>query len=132
SEFLGLLGEVSQKQLAKPAYSHAKPGEVVGTSGVEASYDRILNGGFQRARVRVDSRGRIVGSLQPASARPAPPTLRLTIDARIQRAAERAIRHGIALARANGHTDATAGAAIVMNPRTGGLYALASYPDYNQ
>jgi penicillin-binding protein 2 len=132
SEFLGLLGEVSQKQLDEPAYSHAKPGEVVGTSGVEADYDRILNGGFQRARVRVDSRGRIVGPLRPVASRAIPPTLRLTVDARIQRAAERALRDGIALAHANGHMDASAGAAVVMNPRTGGLYALASYPDYNQ
>ena len=60
------------------------------------------------------------------------PTLQLTIDARIQRAADKAVRDGIALARANGHSDAQAGAAVVMNPRTGAIYALSSYPTYNQ
>ena len=38
----------------------------------------------------------------------------------------------MALAQANGHGDATSAAAVVMNPRTGGIYALASYPTYNQ
>jgi penicillin-binding protein 2 len=132
SEFLGLLGEVSPEQLATAEYAHARAGETVGQSGVEAMYDRRLNGGFTRARLPVDSQGRIVGPLTgPRSAKPLP-TLHLTIDARIQRAAERAIRDGIELAHGNGHTDATAGAAIVMNARTGALYALASYPDYNQ
>lgn len=132
SEFLGLLGEVSPKQIGTPRYGRARPGELVGQSGVEATYDRLLNGGFVRARLRVDSRGRIVGPLRVRGPGKVLPTLRLTIDARIQRAAKRAIRHGIALARKAGHADAHTGAAVVLDPRTGGLYALASYPDYNQ
>jgi penicillin-binding protein 2 len=132
SEFLGLLGEVSPSMLASPQYAHAKSGETVGSSGVEAEYDRFLNGGFKRAHLRVDSRGRVVGPLQLRGSPRALPTLRLTIDARLQRAAEKAIRHGLALAHANGHSDAQAAAAVVMDPWTGGVYALASYPTYNQ
>ena len=132
SEFLGLLGEVSPALLKSPRYTHAKPGETVGVSGIEASYDRILNGGFKRAHLRVDSRGRVVGPLEYSPAGKALPTLQLTIDARVQRAAEKAIAKGIALARANGHSDANAAAAVVMNPWTGAVYALASYPTYNQ
>jgi hypothetical protein len=131
-EFLGLLGEVSPALLASPLYAHAKPGETVGTSGIEASYDRILNGGFTRAHLRVDSQGRVVGPLEYSPTGTALPTLQLTIDARLQRAAEKAIAHGLALARANGHSDANAAAAVVMNPWTGAVYALASSPTYNQ
>jgi penicillin-binding protein 2 len=131
SEFLGLLGEVSQKQL-DGTYHYTRAGEVVGQSGVEAAYDRRLNGGFVRARLPVDSRGQIVGPLRLRSDGRALPTLKLTIDARLQRAAEQAIKHGIALAHANGHLDAHAGAAVVMDPKTGAVYALASYPDFNQ
>ena len=109
----------------------AQPGQIVGQSGVEATYDSILSPGFLHARLRVDSTGRIVGPLVYAHGK-TPPTLRLTVDARIQRAAEKAIRDGMALAQANGHGDATSAAAVVMNPRTGGIYALASYPTYNQ
>jgi penicillin-binding protein 2 len=131
SEFLGLLGEVNPKQLAGDR-GYARAGQLVGQSGVEAAYDRSLNGGFVRARLPVDSRGQIVGPLRLRSDGRPLPTLKLTIDAKLQRAAIRAIRHGIALAHANGHYDAHAGAAIVMNPKTGALYALASYPDFNQ
>jgi penicillin-binding protein 2 len=131
SEFLGMLGEVSQEQLDSPRYAHARPGLIVGQSGVEAAYDSLLNPGFLRSRVRVDSMGRIAGPLETKLLR-SPPTLQLTIDARIQRAAEKAVRDSIALARANGHGDAEAGAAVVMNPRTGAVYALVSVPNYNQ
>jgi penicillin-binding protein 2 len=131
STFLGLLGAVSPSMLGTKRYAYARAGETVGISGVEAQYDKYLNGGFDRARVRVDSMGRVVGQLQRTTG-PALPTLQLTIDARIQRAADKAVRDGIALARANGHSDAQAGAAVVMNPWTGAIYALSSYPTYNQ
>jgi penicillin-binding protein 2 len=130
SEFLGLLGEVSQQELGTPRYATAKPGEVVGQTGVEATYDHVLNGGFRRARVRVDSLGRITGALQVP--RPTTlPTLQLTIDLRLQRAAEKAIQDGMALARTNGQHP-TGGSVVAMNPKTGAIYALASYPSYNQ
>ena len=132
SAFLGLLGEVSDPMLASPRYAHAKRGQTVGISGVEAQYDAYLNGGFKRAHLRVDSMGRVVGPLQYSPLGRTLPTLQLTIDARVQRAADRAIRHGLALAQANGHSDARAAAAVVMNPWTGAVYALASYPTYNQ
>jgi penicillin-binding protein 2 len=131
SEFLGMLGEVSQQQLDSPAYAHARPGVIVGTSGIEATYDKLLNPGFLRSRLRVDSMGRIAGQLETKLLHTLP-KLQLTIDARIQRAAEKAVHDSIALARKSGHSDAEAGAAVVMNPQTGGIYALVSVPNYNQ
>jgi penicillin-binding protein 2 len=131
SEFLGMLGEVSQDQLDSTRYPHARPGVIVGQSGVEATYDALLNPGFLRARLRVDSMGRIAGPLETKVLH-ALPKLQLTIDARIQRAADKAVRDSIALARANGHGDAEAGAAVVMNPQTGAIYAISSVPNYSQ
>jgi penicillin-binding protein 2 len=131
SEFLGLLGEVDNRMLGEPRYTHAKAGEIVGVSGVEATYDRYLNGGFDRRRVRVDSMGRVVGPLQQRGVSKSLPTLQLTIDARLQRAAEKAIRDGMKDAVAAGHHP-TGGSAVVINPWTGAILALASYPTYNQ
>jgi len=130
SEFLGLLGEVSQNELTSPLYKHARPGAVVGQSGVEATYDSLLNPGLPPAHLRVDSMGRIAGPLQRTDQR-SPPTLQLTIDAHLQRAAEKAVQDGIALARQNGRNP-TGGSAVAMNPQTGAIYALVSSPDYNQ
>ena len=130
-EFLGLLGEIDAKQLKAKRWSWAKPGAVIGQSGIERTYDGILNGGFSKRRVRVDSMGRQVGRLTEIPA-PAPRSLQLTIDARIQRVAERAVRDGIAAAQRNGHSDAQAGAAVVLDAHTGGVVALASQPGFSQ
>jgi penicillin-binding protein 2 len=130
SEFLGLLGEVDQNMLGTERYKHAKAGQVVGVSGVEATYDQLLNGGFDRRRVRVDSMGRVVGTLERGKLK-ALPTLQLTIDARLQRATEKALQYGIESSRASGHSP-TGASAIAMNPWTGAIYSIASWPTYNQ
>src|SRR5262249_35306104 len=132
SEFLGLLGEVSPTQLAKHTYRGARAGMIVGQSGVEATYDSLLNGGLEKARVVVDAQGRAIGPAHVVRVPRPARGLQLSIDLRIQRAAEKAIQDGIALAHANGHYDAHAGAAVVMNPQTGAIYALASYPRFDQ
>lgn len=130
STFLGLLGEVDDNMLATPRYAHAKAGEIVGVSGVEATYDKLLNGGFDKSRVRVDSMGRVVGPLQHTRT-PNLPTLQLTIDARLQRAADKAVRDGMQDSIRAGHQP-TGGSAVVMDPYTGAILALSSYPTYNQ
>ena len=131
-EFLGLLGQISDDQLKQARYDGYRAGEVVGQSGVEATYDGLLNGGLARARVPVDNVGQPTGPtvlVRPArTAR----VLKLTIDARMQRAAERAIQSGIQFAHEAGHPDASAGAAVVMNARNGAIYALAGHPSFNQ
>ncbi|MGH3000010.1 MAG: penicillin-binding transpeptidase domain-containing protein, partial [Gaiellaceae bacterium] len=130
SEFLGLLGEISKPELGTKRYANAKAGEVVGQTGVEATYDSVLNAGFVPAHVRVDSLGRIAGPLEVPKGKQLP-TLKLTIDARIERAAVAAVQDGIHLSQGIGYHP-TGGSAIVMNPWTGGIYAIASVPSYNQ
>ncbi len=131
SEFLGLLGEIGPQELDERRFRWAKPGAVIGTSGIEASYDRILNGGLAKQRVQVDALGRPVGRLKPVPAA-APRSLQLTIDTRIQRVAERALANGVATAHRLGHSDSAGGAAVVLNAQTGGVIALASYPGFSQ
>lgn len=130
SEFLGLLGEISPPEIGTKRYAHASAGELVGQTGVEATYDSLLNPGFVPAHVRVDSLGRIAGPLEVPKGK-ALPTLKLTIDGRLQRAAIAAVEDGIQLSRGLGYHP-TGGSVVVMNPYTGGIYALASVPTYNQ
>jgi penicillin-binding protein 2 len=132
SEFIGLLGEIDPAQLLQRRFRGYQAGQTIGRSGIEATYDRLLNGGFVRKRVTVDARGHILGPLRSVGISRDARGLQLTIDARLQRAAAKAIRDGIALAHGNGHSDAAAGAAVVMDPRDGSILALASYPDYSQ
>jgi penicillin-binding protein 2 len=131
-EVLGLVGEISAAQLGQRRYRGYRAGELIGQSGVEAAYDQLLQGGLQRSRVLVDALGRPLTLARRVGQPRHPAGLRLTVDARLQRAAVRAIRDGIGFAGATGHADADAGAAVVMDARSGAVYALASYPGFNQ
>jgi penicillin-binding protein 2 len=101
SEFLGLLGQINPKELKSGAYKTAKAGEVVGQSGVEAAYDSLLNAGFVQAKIPVDSLGRIAGALRVPRQKQ-PPTLQLSIDTRLQKAAQGALLYGMQQSRLNG------------------------------
>jgi len=128
--FLGLLGQISTKELKSGAYGNAQAGQVVGQSGVEAAYDSILDAGFLKARIPVDSLGRIVGQLSMPKAKETP-TLQLSIDTNLQRAAENAIYNGMADARTAGYSP-TGGSAVAIDPWTGAIKAIATYPTFNE
>ena len=130
SEFLGLLGQISKPELKSGAYTGAKAGEVVGQGGVEAAYDSLLNKGFVQAKVRVDSLGRIAGALRIPQQKQ-PPTLQLSIDMRLQKAAQNALIYGIEQAHLHGNSP-TGASALAMNPWTGAIKAIVSYPTFNQ
>ena len=130
SEFLGLLGQISQPELKAGTYKDAKAGEVVGQSGVEAAYDHILNAGFVQAKIPVDSLGRIAGALRVPPEKQ-PPTLQLSIDSRLQRAAQSALVYGMEQSRLAGHSP-TGASAVAIDPWTGAIKAIVSYPTFNQ
>ena len=130
SEFLGLLGQISLPELHADTYKGAKAGEVVGQSGVEAAYDWLLNKGFVRAKVPVDSLGQIAGALR-VPLQKQPPSLQLSIDSRLQRATQSALAYGMEQARLNGSSP-TGASAVAIDPWTGAIKAIASYPTFNQ
>ena len=57
-------------------------------------------------------------------------TVRLTLDVKLQQAAENALAYGIRLAQANGQWAARGGAIVAMDPRDGSILAMASSPTY--
>jgi penicillin-binding protein 2 len=130
SEFLGLLGQISTAELKSHAYKDAKPGEVVGQSGVEAAYDSLLNAGFVQAKIPVDSLGRTAGPLRVPPQKQ-PPTLQLSIDSGLQRAAQNALLYGMEQSRLNGYSP-TGASAVAMDPWTGAIKAIVSYPTFDQ
>jgi penicillin-binding protein 2 len=117
AHLIGYVGEVSEDMLNDPRYAMYEPGDVVGRSGVEASYDAVLRGADGSQDVVVDSHGREVGKLGTEPAKPGQ-SLRLTIDLDIQRAAENAL----------GDRN---GAVIAIDPHTGEVLALVSRPYFD-
>ena len=130
SEFLGLLGQISEQELKSHAYKDAKAGEVVGQSGVEAAHDSLLNAGFVRAKIPVNSLGQIAGALRVPPQKQ-PPTLQLSIDMPLQKAAQKALLYGMEQARLNGNSP-TGGSAVAIDPWTGAIKAIVSYPTFNE
>ena len=56
--------------------------------------------------------------------------VRLTLDAHLQKVAQGAIYRGMQIAHADRQYYADYGTVVAMNPETGAVYAMASYPNY--
>ncbi len=104
AHLLGYVGEITPSELKALRGQGYQPGDVVGQAGVEATYDKYLRGVPGKAEFTVDSRGRPTSAVAETVLPHAGNTIRLTIDIGVQRAAERALRYGIQVARANGVT----------------------------
>jgi penicillin-binding protein 2 len=131
TQLLGYVGQISQPELQTLGTSGYAPGDVIGQSGIEATYNTYLFGVPGAARVHVDSLGR-PRSARTLTTQPQPgQTVRLTIDAGLQIAAQKALQYGIQTARNGGEWAADGGAIVAMSPRDGSILALASSPTYN-
>src|SRR6202041_726421 len=117
AHLIGYVGEVSEQMLDDPRYAFYSPGDVVGRSGVEATYDAVLRGTDGSRDVIVNSHGKELGHLGQTLAIPGK-DLKLTIDLDIQRAAEKALEGKI-------------GAIVAMDPHTGEILAMASRPTFD-
>jgi penicillin-binding protein 2 len=129
AHILGYVAEISDRQL-----EHLKGyrlGDRIGQGGVEASFDKELRGTPGIEQKRVDSLGQPTGPQETKQLPVAGYGLRLTLDAKLQRAAQKAVIDGINLAQADKKWWAKAGAVVALDPRDGSIRALASYPTFD-
>jgi penicillin-binding protein 2 len=129
---LGYVGEISPDQLKALSKDGYQAGDEIGQTGVERAYDTYLRGQPEIDEVHVNSMGRPVPGTQPIVRKERQPGQRvqLTIDISLQRAAERALQYGIRLAHADGKWLANGGSVVAMDPNTGEVLAMASYPTF--
>src|SRR5262249_49923831 len=123
--------QITQQQLKILGKDGYEAGDEIGQTGIESALDMYLKGVPGTARVTVDSLGR------PHSERllTTPPqlgqTVRLTLSAKLQIAAQKALDYGMAVAHGKGNWAANGGAIVALNPKNGAILALASAPTYN-
>lgn len=91
--------------------------EMDGRSGVERFYNSFLRGVPGERRIRVDALGYAISEWTTVESAPGP-DLVLTIDARVQRAAEKAMA-------------GCKGAIVVLDPRTGDIVSSVSAPSFD-
>ncbi|MEV1249800.1 penicillin-binding protein 2 [Nonomuraea sp. NPDC050022] len=127
AQMLGYLQPVTEAELAKreglkAAFSGV---DLVGRDGLEYIYDDELRGKAGLRRVQVDRMGKAIGveeQVAPVSG----DNLVTSIDARVQDLAEQALQHAMKNA-----PKADGAAAVVLEPDTGRVIALASMPGYD-
>jgi penicillin-binding protein 2 len=130
AHILGHVGEISPEELKRLRGDGYRGGDRIGKAGIEAAYDTYLRGKDGRRAFRVDSLGNQVSGREDRQVARPGYALRLTLDIRLQRAAEAALQHGIDLAHENDDWAANGGAIVAMDPRDGGILALASAPTF--
>ncbi|HEX7138905.1 MAG TPA: penicillin-binding protein 2, partial [Vicinamibacterales bacterium] len=117
AHLFGYVGEVSDKDVSED--DKLKSGDIVGQAGIEKIYNAILMGEDGARRVVVNSVGREIRTLEEDD-----PTegkrLQLTIDYDVQKAVEDAFK-----------ATPFNGAAVVLDPKDGGVLAFASLPAYD-
>jgi penicillin-binding protein 2 len=119
AHLFGYVGEVSEADLSRSEYQGVESGSIVGKSGVELAYNKLLMGKDGDKLVRVNSRGREMGEVSVEL-----PTegsrVQLTIDADLQKATEDAF-----------YAAEFNGAAVVLDPRNGEILSFTSHPAYD-
>jgi penicillin-binding protein 2 len=137
SHVLGYLGEVNDKDLAKLENSELRPGDRIGKTGIEKSFDYLLRGEYGVKAKLVDARGKEI-SLESdtdfldridykkkldevekhSRKRRDGVSVALTIDIELQRIATK-------------HMKGKAGSVVAMDVKTGDLLCLLSMPLYD-
>ena len=135
AHILGYVGPVSEKELANSSPKRYFLNEYLGKAGLEKVYDDALRGTPGVKTIVVDRKESATSVLKES--RPIPGNHLVTsIDAKLQAVVERELVAAIYRARSGtvdkkGARKADAGAAVVMDVKTGRILAMASYPTYD-
>ncbi len=119
AHLVGIVGEVTDQDLAGRRPTALRPGDLIGKDGLERAYDDTLRGKDGFRYVEVSALGSVVreGAL---GLEPEPgATLRTTIDLDLQRYMARIFPPG------------ASGAIVALDPTSGEILALYSAPGYN-
>jgi len=123
---LGYMGAISESEaeyyVDKLGYSAT---DLVGMDGVEAAMEEDLHGKPGTTKIRVNSGGEYVETINKTDAEKGSDVY-LTIDLDLQKTTEKALKEGIKRAGTS-----KSGAAVAIDVKTGDVLAMASYPTYN-
>lgn len=131
SHILGTVGKITQDELAGKEDTYDM-NDLVGKTGIQYVFEDILKGKNGVRQIDMDIDGKVTGEYIGQEA-VAGSDVVLTIDANVQKIAEKALRDNIIKISTGGfssRSDADAGAVVVMNVKTGEILAMASYPDF--
>ena len=131
SHILGYVGNITETELDGREDTYGI-NDVIGKVGIQYVFEEYLRGqnGIKQLDMSVD--GNITDEYITKEAVAGSDVI-LTIDANLQATTEKALANNIKKIASGGFSktsEAKAGAAVVMNVKTGEILAMASYPDY--
>ena len=127
--FLGPIPAVSEE--AYRARGFIPNRDKIGYAGAETSLDDILLGKNGRRVVQIDVAGQVLRNLEPPIEPVPGNNVVLTIDTRLQKAAEASLIEEITYwDNYLSTTQISSGVVIAMNPKTGEILAMVSYPTF--
>ncbi len=127
--FLGPIPAIEEQYYTSMGYVANR--DKVGYAGIELYFQNLLSGVNGRRVVEWDIAGQVQQDLEPPV--PATPgsSIVLTVDTRLQQAAQSILIDEINdWNRSFGEDRMTSGAVIAMNPQTGEILAMVNYPTY--
>jgi len=126
AHILGYTGLINQQEYQSYLAKGYVGNEEVGQAGLEYQYEQYLRGVPGQTQVEVDASGNPVSSAPLSSTPPVQgDTLQLSIDMPTQLALEKELQQ-----RVSASGTATGAAGVAIDPNTGQVLAMASYPTY--
>lgn len=118
SHILGYVGNITQEEMNILYNRGYTKNSIVGKTGIEKQYDALLQGKEGKRTRTVDVRGKTISDSSTVVPPEMGKKLVLTIDARIQTLAEKALGDRV-------------GAIVVLKPSNGEVLAMVSYPNFD-
>jgi penicillin-binding protein 2 len=136
AQVLGYVGPITGAEIQANPNAGYQTDSVIGKTGIEAYYEQYLRGHDGTSTLEVNAFGNILGSVKTTD-----PTVGdsvvLNIDTGLQRALDGYLASDILAVRnstdptTKKHPPALNGAAVVLDPNTGAVLAMSSYPSFN-
>ncbi len=124
SHVLGYLGKVNPTELEALEEKGYLLSDSLGKNGIEKSYEEYLRGTYGRRRIEVDTSGKQQVVLSEEPPHPGQHIV-LSLDIKLQTKLEEIIQNNLTKFQKE------RGVAIAMNPNTGEILALVSWPAFN-
>jgi len=117
SHLFGHLGEMTEQEMGSDRFKGYNPGDYVGKSGIERSWEKELHGADGGRQIEVDAMGRFLRTVSEKTPTPGN-SLVLTVDLEMQKQAEAAFGE-------------QAGAAVALDVHSGEVLAFVSNPGFD-
>ena len=132
SHIIGYIGKINEEEY-KANEEIYNNDDYVGRTGIESLFEDYLRGEKGKQEIEMSVDGTITGETTTKESAQGS-TIVLTIDSKLQSIAENALANNINKIRNGGfgrYYDATGGAVVVIDVKTGEILAMASNPDYD-